>query len=58
VLKAPGDLLENATVQNVKDSVNQLKNASPILTEALSKGTLKVVGGIYRLASGKVDLIA
>ncbi|APC14507.1 carbonic anhydrase [Pseudomonas frederiksbergensis] len=58
VLKDPGGLLENATVQNVKDAVNNLKTASPVLTEALSKGTLKVVGGIYRLASGKVDLIA
>ncbi|EXF93704.1 carbonic anhydrase [Pseudomonas fluorescens HK44] len=58
VLKNPGNLLENATVQNVKDTVNNLKKTSPVLTEALSKGTLKIVGGIYRLASGKVDLIA
>ncbi|MGE8097092.1 carbonic anhydrase [Pseudomonas fluorescens] len=58
VLKDPGNLLENATVQNVKDAVNNLKKASPVLTEALSKGTLKIVGGVYRLASGKVDLIA
>ncbi|RON10138.1 carbonic anhydrase [Pseudomonas brassicacearum] len=58
VIKDPGDLLENATVQNVRDSIKNLKNASPVLMEALNKGTLKVVGGIYRLASGKVDLIA
>ncbi|WP_347905268.1 carbonic anhydrase [Pseudomonas purpurea] len=58
VLNEPGSLIENATAQNVKDSVNRLKNASPLLTDALAKGTLKVVGGIYRLADGKVDLIA
>jgi carbonic anhydrase len=58
VLKQPGSLIDNATAQNVKDSVNRLKNASPLLTDALSKGTLKIVGGVYRLASGKVDLIA
>jgi len=58
VLKEPGSLPANAVTQNVKDSVKKLKNASPLLTDALSKGTLKVVGGIYRLASGKVELIA
>jgi len=58
VLNNPGNLIDNATAQNVKDSVSRLKNASPLLTDALSKGTLKIVGGVYRLASGKVDLIA
>lgn len=57
VLKEPGNLGDNAVTQNVKDSVNRLMNASPLLTDALSKGTLKIVGGIYRLASGKVDMI-
>ncbi|BFT62390.1 hypothetical protein PMm318_A31490 [Pseudomonas moorei] len=58
VLKQPGDLVENATVQNVKNSVERLKKATPLLTDALSKGNLKIVGGIYRLATGKVELIA
>ena len=58
VLKQPGDLLLNATVQNVKDSVQTLKSASPVLSQAISVGKLKIVGGIYRLATGKVDLIA
>jgi carbonic anhydrase len=40
------------------DAITRFKNASPLLTDALSKGTLKIVGGVYRLASGKVDLIA
>lgn len=30
---------------------------SPLLTDALGKGTLKIVGGVYRLATGNVDLI-
>ena len=58
VLKQPGDLLLNATVENVKDSVQTLKSASPVLSQAISVGKLKIVGGIYRLATGKVDLIA
>jgi carbonic anhydrase len=58
VLSEPGNLMENATAQNVKDSVKRLENASPLLTDALGKGTLKIVGGVYRLATGKVELIA
>ncbi len=58
VINQPGDLVENATVQNVKTSVEILKKATPLLTDALSKGTLKIVGGIYHLGTGKVELIA
>lgn len=58
VIKQPGELVENATVQNVKDSVERLKKATPLLTDALDTGKLKIVGGIYRLATGKVELIA
>jgi carbonic anhydrase len=58
VLHEPGSLMDNATAQNVKDSVKRLQNASPLLTDALAKGTLKIVGGVYRLATGKVELIA
>lgn len=58
VLKQPGNLMENATAQNVKDSVQRLKNATPLITDALGKGKLKIVGGVYRLATGKVEMIA
>lgn len=54
----PGDLVENATVQNIKNSIERLKQATPLLSDALSKGQLKIVGGIYRLATGKVELVA
>jgi carbonic anhydrase len=58
VIKQPGDLVKNATAQNVKDSVEKLKQSTPLLTDAISQGKLKIVGGIYRLATGKVELIA
>lgn len=58
VLKQPGNLMENATAQNVKDSVQRLKGATPLLTDAIAKGKLKIVGGVYRLATGKVEMIA
>lgn len=57
VLKQPGSLIENATAQNVRDTVESLKKATPLLTAALEKGQLKIVGGVYRLATGKVEMI-
>jgi carbonic anhydrase len=54
----PGDLLVNATRRNVVDNVAKLKSATPILSAAVEQGKLKVVGAIYRLADGKVELIA
>jgi carbonic anhydrase len=53
----PGDLLANATRQNVIDVVARLKSATPILSAAATEGKIKIVGGIYRLDSGKVELI-
>ena len=53
----PGDLLANATRQNVIDVVAKLKAATPILSAAATEGKIKIVGGIYRLDSGKVELI-
>jgi carbonic anhydrase len=53
----PGDLLVNATRQNVIDVVARLKSATPILSAAVAEGKIRIVGGIYRLASGKVELI-
>jgi len=35
-----------------------LKAATPILSAAVEQGKLKVVGGIYRLKDGRVDIVA
>ncbi|MFO1406084.1 MAG: carbonic anhydrase [Steroidobacteraceae bacterium] len=53
----PGDLLENATAENVRLNVAKLRTATPILDAAVSAGRLQVVGGIYRLGTGQVDLL-
>src|SRR4051794_17888072 len=53
----PGDLLANATRQNVIDVVGRLKSATPILSAAAAEGKIKIVGGIYRLDTGKVELV-
>src|SRR5580693_4819474 len=53
----PGDPLENAIRQNVLDNVAKLKAATPILSAAVEQGRLKIVGGVYHLGDGKVELI-
>jgi carbonic anhydrase len=53
-----GEVLDNAIRQNVLDNVAKLKSAAPILNAAVEQGKLKVTGGIYRLTTGTVDLIA
>ena len=58
VANAPGDLLVNATNENVRRNVEALKTATPILSAAVGEKRLMVVGGVYRLASGKVEMIA
>ena len=57
-MREGGDVLDKAIRQNVIDNVTKLKSTAPILNEAVEQGKLKVVGGVYRLASGAVEVIA
>jgi carbonic anhydrase len=54
-MSEPGDLLTNAIRDNVRLNVEKLKSTSPILNEYVSNGTVKVVGGVYKLATGRVE---
>jgi len=54
----PGDMLENAIRRNVMLNVEKLRAAGPILNALVEDQKLRVVGGIYKLASGKVELLA
>ncbi len=58
VLSRGGNVLDNAIRQNVIDNVAKLKSAAPLLGAAVEQDKLKVVGGIYRLATGEVDLLS
>jgi carbonic anhydrase len=58
VSQQPGNPLDNAIRQNVVDTVAKLKSATPILSAAVEQKKLKVVGGIYRLKDGRVDMVA
>ncbi|TMJ21139.1 MAG: carbonic anhydrase [Alphaproteobacteria bacterium] len=58
VSQQTGDALDNAIRQNVVDNVAKLKGATPILSAAVDQNKLKVVGGIYRLKDGEVEMVA
>jgi carbonic anhydrase len=52
----PGDPLENAIIQNVKNGVARLEGLQPILAPRVKDGKIKVVGAVYDLKSGAVTL--
>ncbi|NJN91454.1 MAG: carbonic anhydrase [Leptolyngbyaceae cyanobacterium RM2_2_4] len=51
-----GDLVDNAVTANVQYQIERLKR-SPLLTERLQSGKLKIVGGRYDLDTGAVTMI-
>jgi carbonic anhydrase len=53
----PADLLAAATIENVKQNVEYLKTAKPIISESVSSGKTKIVGGVYDIATGMVTMV-
>jgi carbonic anhydrase len=58
VANQPGDLLVNAIKENVVLTIQKLQTAEPILSEAVNQKKVKVVGGVYNLKTGKVELVS
>jgi carbonic anhydrase len=54
---AHGDLLANAIRQNVTLNVEMLKTSAPILKSFADDKRIRVVGGIYQLKTGRVQLV-
>jgi len=54
----PGNLLDNAIRRNVMLNVDKLKAAGPIVSKFVDDKKVRIVGGVYKLASGKVELLA
>jgi carbonic anhydrase len=52
-----GDTLLKATRQNVIDNVGKLGSAAPILSAAVEQRKLEVVGGVYGLKDGRVEML-
>ena len=53
-----GDLLYNSTRENVKQNVEVLKNSGPILSAAIKENKLKIIGAVYRLKTGEIELVS
>lgn len=53
----PGDAIENAVKENVRELVAKLQSTGPILSEFVHEGKLKIVGACYDLDSGKVEML-
>jgi carbonic anhydrase len=55
--RKPKDLLGEAIRGNVAYNVAQLRADQPIIADMVAHGKVKVVGGVYDIATGKVGLI-
>lgn len=54
----PGDLLQNAILDNVRLGVSRISGSDPVIAPLVKEGKVKVVGGNYDLVSGEVTLVA
>jgi carbonic anhydrase len=50
----PGDPVSNAVRTNVEMVVKQLRSSTPMLSELVAHGKLKIVGAVYSLDTGRV----
>lgn len=55
--KNPADLLAEATVENVRYNMNRLATSDPIVSKLVQDKKIRIVGGVYDIASGKVNLV-
>src|SRR5262249_42062343 len=53
-----GSLDEKVPRQNVLLSMQKLQTSQPVLAPLVEQNKLKVVGGIYDLATGKINLVS
>lgn len=52
-----GSLTEAATLENIRQNVRRLEESTPIMSRAARNNQVKVVGGIYDLTTGRVELV-
>jgi carbonic anhydrase len=57
VQEQSGDVLANATRRNVTLNVERLKGAAPILNAFANDKKIRLVGGVYELRTGRVQLL-
>jgi carbonic anhydrase len=54
----PGNPVANAVRSNVQMVVQQLRSSTPVLSELIAHGKLKIVGGVYSLETGEVTWLS
>lgn len=52
-----GDQINNAVRQNVINQVNELRSLESVLSDAYGAGKLLIVGAVYSLDTGKVEIL-
>jgi len=52
-----GDKVENAIKANVLQGVERLKGLDPIISKHVADSTVKIVGGVYDLRTGLIELL-
>src|SRR5215468_677032 len=52
-----GDLLANATAENVRRQVAILKAAKPVISKFYAEKKIDIAGGVYDLATGKITQV-
>jgi len=52
-----GNLLEQATAENVKRQVARLKDSPPIVKKFYGEKKIAIAGGVYDIATGKVNMV-
>ncbi len=51
------DLLKAVTVENVRSNVELLRKSTPLLNRRVNSGKLKVIGAVYDISSGLVEVV-
>lgn len=51
------DFVEKVIVQNVRQTMADMRKDSPVLAEMEASGKIKIVGGIYEVQTGKVTVL-
>jgi carbonic anhydrase len=55
--KHPSDLLAATIRENVRLGMRELKSRSKIIGDAVASGKVGIKGGVYQLATGKIDMV-
>jgi carbonic anhydrase len=51
------DFVHEVALQNIRETIEDIRESSPILKEMEENGTIKIAGGMYNMNTGRVDFI-